>query len=184
MALRFDFKPGPQQSVEATRYFMLLGAELLQAYLPPLDPKQLLLTENGHPPLALRIWSEHHLSQERMTDLLPWIRALAEGMDKLSRHPGDLEEAQYLTRMWMSSRHREETFFIEKLNRAHAFTTDEDVELSIGVVGGETVMLSARNVMFMKIGQGLFGLSLARTGSYVVEQVGAREPMPVHARRA
>lgn len=170
--------------MEASRYFMMLGTDLLSSYLPPLDPKQLLFTEPGHEPLPLRIWSAQGLVYDRVQELLPWVRSLAKSLDTLSRRPGHEEDVVPLIKEWMAVRHAEDTFFIEVLNPAHAFSPDEDNEISIGVVAGETVMLSARNVMYVKLESGLYGLSVARVGSYLVEHVAGEEHAPLFLRRA
>lgn len=175
MALRFNFKRGTQQSMEASHYFMMLGTDLLTSYLPPLEPKQLLFTEPGHEPLPMRIWCAEGLAHDRVQELLPWVRSLSTSLDTLSRRPGHEEDVVPLIKEWMDARHAKDTFFIEVLNPAHAFSPDEDNEMSIGVVAGETVMLSARNVMYVKLEPGLYGLSVARVGSYLVEHIAGEE---------
>ncbi|MEO8589133.1 MAG: hypothetical protein ABI432_07190 [Flavobacteriales bacterium] len=184
MELRFSFKPGSRQSLEASRYFTLLGADLLNAHLPPYEPLQFLLTEDHGSPLPLRIWTAQPHVRYRLGILIPWVRQVSEGMRALGRYESDVQEVMEFITAVMATRHAEETAFVESLNPEHAFTPDEDNELSIGLVGGETVMLSARNVMFTKISSGLFGLSVARMGSFLIEQVGRAEVMHVHVHRA
>lgn len=184
MTLRSSFQPGLQQSLEASRYFMTLAADLLNDHLPPMDPKQFLVTRNSQETIPLRIWAGGNMTDDHILELLPWVRAAKDGIITLEHRSVPEEEVERIVWSWATTRRTGETFFIEMLNPAHAFTPDENNELSVGVIGGETVMVSARNVMYVKLGPGVFGLSVARKGSYLFEHIGREELSAVHLRRA
>lgn len=176
MALRITFEPGPQQSVEASRYFTEVSSDIMSSSLPVVEPRHLLFMEKGQAPLPLRVWSSHNSIQDGISSFVPWLREVAEGMRTLGRQ-SDIGGAMELARTWLKARHMEGDLFVEMLNPAHAFTEDENNELSVGIVSGETVMLSARNVMFAKLSPGIFGLTVAGMGSWLIEQFEGKEPV-------
>lgn len=182
MALTFHFKAGAQQSREAGQYFSQVANELLETGLADLEARQLVLTEDGQEPMPLRIWTTKEPTSDDLGELVPWIRTIQADMHGLSIRGTDLTRAIDMMKRWVVQRHGEQNFFAEMLDPAHAFTADEDNTLSIGVLGGETVMLSARNVMFIKLGADQFGLAIARKGSFLIERSAEKEQ--VHARRA
>ena len=169
MALCINFEPGPQQAYQASRYFTEVNAELLGTCLPPVEPRQLLIIEKGSPPVPVRVWSAESSVQDELADLLPWLRQLTHDVRTLGR-TADMARAMELATSWSHARPEQKNLFLELLNPAHAFTYDENAELSLGIMAGETVMLSARNIMFAKLSAGLFGLSVAGLGSLLIEQ--------------
>lgn len=182
MALTIHFKAGAQQSREAGRYFSEVGNELLETGLQNLEARQLVLTEDGQEPMPLRIWTAQEPSSDDLGELVPWIRMVSAEMAEISKRGADLNKVADMLKQWIGTRHGDRNFFAEMLDPAHAFTEDEDNVLSIGVIAGETVMLSARNVIFMKLGPDQFGLAVASKGSFLIERTTEREH--VHARRA
>lgn len=182
MALTFNFKAGDQQSREAGQYFSQVANELLETGLSDLEARQLVLTEDGQEPMPMRIWTSKEPTSDDLSELVPWIRTIQTDMHGLSGRGSDLNKAIDMIKRWVLERHGEQSFFAEMLDPAHAFTADEDNTLSIGVLGGETVMLSTRRVMFIKLAADQFGLAIARKGSFLIERSDEREP--VHARRA
>ncbi len=182
MAFTFHYKAGAVQSREAGRYFSLVGNELLESGIADLEARQLVLTEDGQEPMPLRIWTATEPTSEDLAELVPWIRSVRTDMHDLAKRGGDLTKTPDMVQRWMRMQHGAKTFFAELLDPAHAFTDDEDNALSLGVIGGETVMLSARNVIFMKLASDQFGLAIANKGSFLMERVTEREQ--AHARRA
>jgi len=174
MALRITFEPGPKQSLEASRYFSDVSADILTAALPSVEPRHILYMQNGKAPLPMRIWATQMSDQQRLTGFMDWVRQVAKGMFALG-HRSDIAATMELAQTWLQQRHTQGDLFVEMLDPAHAFTPDENNELSIGIVDGETVMLSARNVMFAKLSAGLFGLTVAGMGSWLIEQLDRKE---------
>jgi hypothetical protein len=182
MAITFHFKAGAQQSREAGQYFSQVANELLETGLHDLEARQLVLTEDAQEPMPMRIWTTKEPTPDDLGALVPWIRSLLVDMGRLSERGSDLSKAVAMVKQWVQERHGEQSFFAEILDPAHAFTADEDNTLSIGVFGGETVMLSARNIMFIKLASDQFGLAVANKGSFLIER--NKAPELVQARRA
>jgi hypothetical protein len=182
MALTFHFKAGAEQSREAGQYFSLVGNELLETSLRDLDARQLVLTEDGQEPMPLRIWTATEPTTEFLGEIVPWIREVKAVLYTMGKRGAELQRVTAKVKQWIELHHGEQSYFAEILDPAHAFTDDEDNVLSIGVVAGETVMLSARDVIFMRLTQDQFGLAIANKGSFLIER--GAESEPVHARRA
>ncbi|MBL7952771.1 MAG: hypothetical protein JNM62_13750 [Flavobacteriales bacterium] len=182
MAFTFHFKAGAAQSREAGRYFSSVGNEVLGSGIEGLEPRQLVLTEDGHEPMPLRIWSANEPTSTELTALVPWLRTVRGEMGQMAKRDADLTDVPVIVTRWTDTAHGVQTFFAELLDPAHAFTDDEDNTLSVGVVAGRTVMLSARNVIFMKLDPERFGLAIANKGSFLIESVA--EQMHAQARRA
>lgn len=182
MALTFTFKAGAQQSREAGQYFSQVASEMLETGLGDMAPCQLVLTEDGMEPMPLRIWTGNEPTSEDLADWVPWIRSVHAQMHDIGSRKADLGLATQAAERWVQERHMETTFFAEILHPAHAFTPDEDNTLSVGILGGETVLLSSRNVMFMKLATDQFGLAIAQRGSFLIERISPDRQ--AHARRA
>lgn len=151
---------------------MELAADLLSGFLPTVEPRRMLLLEDGHDPLPLRIWDAMPSMRNQLAAMIPWLRDTAEQTRMLGQHgKKDVKYALELARTWMGLRHAEGAAFLEMLNPAHPFTDDECNELSVGILQGETVMLSARNVLFVKVSTGLYGLTVAGWGSFLFERI-------------
>lgn len=170
MALTFHYKAGEAQSRAAGRYFELVATELLGTRLDGLDARPLVITQDDEQPMPLRLWSTSDPTPENLGDLVPWIRQVHSEMHDLGLRATRPSMAAAFAQQWMETRHGDRTFFAEMLDPAHAFSPDEDNVLSVGVIGGETVLLSARNVMFVKLARDQFGLAIASKGSFLIER--------------
>lgn len=182
MAFTFHFKAGAAQSRDAGLYFSQVGNEILASGLETLEARQLVLTEDGHEPMPLRLWSAHEPTGEDLGSMVPWIREIRHELFRIATAQVEPLATHDMVQRWLTTPHATDTFFAELLDTAHAFTTDEDNTLSIGVVAGETVMLSARDVIFMKLSPDQYGLAIANEGSYLIERV--PDSAQHHARRA
>lgn len=181
MALTFHFKAGEAQSREAGHYFGLVANEILVTGLGDLEARQIVITQDEQPPMPLRLWAADEPTPEELGELAPWIRRVHADMHSLRMPESRVPTITALMQRWVETRHGDRTFFAELLDPAHAFTPDEDNVLSLAVIGGEAVMLSTRNVMYVKLDRDRFGLAIAGKGSFLIERVSGNLP---HAQRA
>ncbi|MFZ1687071.1 MAG: hypothetical protein WAU70_06605 [Flavobacteriales bacterium] len=182
MALRYSFEPGAQQSLKACEYFNMLGNDLVETYASEVEARRYWLGQVGYAQQPVRVWSKKDTGSDRVLELLPWMRSLLGAMTALA-DPHFNEDVLEVMRRWMDIHLGEDTMFIELPHRHQAFTDEEVLALTIGITGGETVLLSAPNVMFIKLEKDLFGLSVANAGSYLVERLLAKEVEPAYMRR-
>lgn len=171
MALTFHYKAGEAQSRAAGHYFGLVANELIGAGLGDLDAQHLMITQEHEPPMPLRLWANSDSTPETLGTLAPWIRQVHADLHDLGTLHTRPSLVAPLVHGWMAPCHEDRTFFAELLDPSHPFTPEEDNVLSVGVIGGETVLLSARDVMFVKLAAHQFGLAIASQGSYLIEQV-------------
>lgn len=161
------FRPGHQQSLDATTYFQELAGELLHTYLPEMSPTQFLVDTEGVSSLPLRLWSAHAEPYAQVAERLDWIRSQLDYASRFRSGSVARADVERFGEGLFNEQSGTATFFIEVLDTAHPFTMDEANELSIAIVGGHVVMLSAMNVMYMEVEPGVFGLSIANHGSYL-----------------
>ncbi|MEO8068302.1 MAG: hypothetical protein ABI599_11470 [Flavobacteriales bacterium] len=183
MALRYDFQPGPKQSLDACSYFSLLGNEMVDSYVTNMEPRQYLMGQAGYATQPVRVWSRKHTGPGRMYELLPWIRTVMKETRKMTSGKGG-EDVVGTVHTWMDTQHAEDTLFIELPHPQDAFTPKEVLAHTIGIIGGETVLLSAHNLMSVKLEADLFGLALANVGSYLVERLHGSAYEHAYIRRA
>ncbi len=172
MGLRYSFLPGVRQAAEAASYFCDVAAELVAAQAGVMEPRQFMVVKDHGSQLPLRTWSRGGVIGEALPDLVPWLRELLAARARFRQEAVDEEGLRGFLRGLLEKDHGTATFFIEVLNPAHAFTTDECNELSIGVVGGRLVMISARNFIGVELCNGLFGASISGYGSMQCEAQG------------
>lgn len=83
MALKYAYKPGRKQSMQANAYFLSLASEVLENSIADMDPTQYLFEDLGSQSPALRVWSANG-KRVQVPDMLPWLRAVSTGLDQLS----------------------------------------------------------------------------------------------------
>ncbi len=182
MSMSVTFKPGSQQSYAASDYLSDLASDLVSAFIADMDARQYLVGDVSTGGLAVRIWSSWALDESEVLELLPWVRSLDRDLYLLEQGAAGSEGVSGIIGEWLSLRHGVSAFFVEVLLPDQAFSPEEQLRLSIGVIGGMTVMISAPSVMFVEQSPGLFGLSIAGQGSYLIET--ERVKQAVGVRRA
>lgn len=173
MELRISFKPGMKQSFTAARYFNGMAEEALQDSIARLTPRQYLITLPDDDKLRLRIWSLEEYDEERTQQAVAWLHGLHEDVNALVTSDRRDEQLGEIISLWLAAEIGQESFFIEELNGPPTGKPESDPELTLGVLGGQLVLLSTESIMFARLQPGVFGLSLARYGSYLIEQENA-----------
>jgi hypothetical protein len=184
MSLALSFKPGMQQAYAAFGYLSDLASELVSVFIADMDPRQYLVGNASQGGLALRIWSTRPMEESEVLELLPWIHSLDRDLHVLAQGPAEVDKVHEVVQKWTTLRHGVSAFFVEVLHPEQAFSPEEQLRLSIGVIGGTSVMISAPSVMYVEQGPGLFGLSLAGQGSYLIEQLEGARHQHERVRRA
>ncbi len=179
MALHLTFKVGKRQSFQAVRYFSQVASDMVAEFSPGMRTQRFVI--QGEREMPLRIWSIAGLMEEHVLALLPWIRQVGKDIRRLENITTSMDQVQEIVEDWAAARQGATSLFIEQLNPAHAFTSDENLDLTLGILGGETVLISAPRTMYVKQEFGLYGLAVAGQGSYLVEEHG-REKIPVQRR--
>lgn len=173
MELRISFKPGMKQSFTAARYFNGTAEEALQDSIARLTPRQYLITLPDDDKLRLRIWSLEEYDEERTQHAVAWLHGLHEDVNALVTSDRRDEQLGEIISLWLAAEIGQESFFIEELNGPPTAKPEGDPKLTLGVLGGQLVLLSTESIMFARLQPGIFGLSLARYGSYLIEQQNA-----------
>ncbi|MCB9184915.1 MAG: hypothetical protein H6591_13480 [Flavobacteriales bacterium] len=181
MELRISFKPGMKQSFTAARYFNGTAEEALQDSIARLTPRQYLISLPNDDKLRLRIWSKEEYDEERTQHAVAWLQGLHEDVDAIVRSERRDERLGEIISLWIASENEQESFFIEELKGPPGEQPEDDPRLTLGVLGGQLVLLSTESIMFARLQPGVFGLSLARYGSYLIEQ---ERPVPRLMKRA
>lgn len=181
MELRITFKPGLKQSFTAARYFNGTAEEALQDSIARLTPRQYLITLPDDDKIRLRIWSMEEYDEERTQAAVAWLHGLHEDVNALAHDANRDARLGDIVSLWLAAEIGQESFFIEELNSDPSGKPEADPKLTLGVLGGQLVLLSTETIMFARLQPGIYGLSLARYGSYLIEQ---EAPEPRQMRRA
>jgi hypothetical protein len=143
MSLALSFKPGMQQSYAAFGYLSELASELVSVFIADMEPRQYLVGNAAKGGLALRIWSTRAMEEAEVLELMPWVHSLAKDLHALEQGTIEVDEVHGILQKWVTTRHGVSAFFVEVLHPEQAFSSEEQLRLSIGVLGGTSVMLSA-----------------------------------------
>ncbi|MCB0765304.1 MAG: hypothetical protein KDB84_11395 [Flavobacteriales bacterium] len=171
MPFRVSFKAGMKQSLLAARYFSATAAEVMDGVITGLTERQYAIGINANEQLRLRIWSEDEFLEEDMQELVEWLRGVHRDIVLLHRHGLKECELPELLKDWFTLRSQGRSFFLEQLDPETQDINKADPVLSLGVMAGHAVMVSTNTLMFTELERGMFGLSIARHGSYLLEQV-------------
>lgn len=173
MAFRISFRSGIKQSLQATRYFRSVADGLTVALIPAMRPRQYMVGFPSGEILPLRVWSIADRFDGHLDALLDWLSTLHRDIRALHRGGTRTRELQRMVRNWLDIHCEGETFFLEQFppSRSSSFDPDGSPDLSIGVLGGHTVMVSSNTVMYVRLEDDVYGLSLARHGSYLLEKL-------------
>jgi hypothetical protein len=177
MALHYAFKPGREQSMQANAYFRLLASDFVERGILDMEPTQYFFEEEERPPMTLRVWTGSG-NTVRLREMLPWLRAVCAGLARLEKSE---DSVPAVIPPLMRSTDPSATCFIEMLEAESAFTKQERNILSVGVLAGESVLLSTMNVLFVRLAEGLHGLSIFDQGSWLIEDVPSDRSFAMHA---
>ncbi len=167
--MRISFKPGMEQSQQAARYFHDQVGSLVEAMLDGLDEH--LYRINGHDgrSLQLRTWSTAELQEDELHalfDRLLAMRADIHGLELAAHTPDHLA---HVVDDWLAVHLGGADLFVEVAIEDPATGTAQQPEFSLGMMRGRSVMVSTNTLLFTWLEEGIFGLSLAGHGSYLLE---------------
>lgn len=173
MTFRISFRSGIKQSFQATKYFRSVAEGLTNMFIPTLEPRQYVVGFPTGEMLPLRVWSSVKGLDDRLDELLEWVGSLHRDIRSLHRGATRDRELQHMVRNWLDIHCDGETFFLEQFppSRSPEFDDEAAPDLSIGVLGGHTVMVSTDTLMYVRLDDDVYGLALARHGSYLLEEV-------------
>lgn len=183
MAFRISFRSGIRQSFQATKYFRSVADALTGALIPSMSPRQFVVGFPTGEMLPLRVWSITDRIDEHLDALLDRLSAVHRDIRALHQGGAHARDLQRMMRNWLDIHCEGETFFLEQFppSRSSSFDPEGSPDLSIGVLGGHTVMVSSKTVMYVQLEDDVFGLSLARHGSYLLEKLpDSKDGLPPH----
>lgn len=172
MSLRLSFKPGALQSLHAADYFNGAATALLEGWVERLEQHTYLLDAEDGGTMHLRVWSEAEHDEERLHRLFVWLMIIHEDLRKLGEGRPQDEQVRRMLANWLALRHGGGSFLVEQSVLPAGGAVDERMELSCGVLGGRTVLVSTESLMFTRLHEGIYGLTVAGRGSYLVEDEG------------
>ena len=184
MDFRVSFKSGTKQSLQAAGYFSSAAEEAMEGVIAGLTARQYVINLHDDSKLRLRIWSNAILDEQDMPELLAWLQGIHKDVILLhddARHDSRLP---HMVENWTMARHGGVNFFMEQFDGEAPESPDTVADLSIGVLGGRTVMISTNTFMFTQLQDGVHGLAIANKGSYLIEKVSGEKAAVQHFRRA
>lgn len=172
MPLHITFKPGRKQSHAAARYFHGAVESLVENTMDGLELRRYRISGPEGTALLLGIWSVDELGQATLHELFDWLSDVRHDLQTLREGPDQLPE---LATNWLTQRLGGVDLLVELTVEVPGATVDGQVELSLGVVRGRSVMISTDTLLFTWLEQDIFGLSMADHGSYLLEVVESDE---------
>lgn len=169
MSLRVSFKPGALQSLQAADYFTGAASTLLEGWVERLEQHVYLFDAEEGGTTSLRVWSEAEHDEAHLQHLLVWLMIVREDLQRLGEGRPQEEEVRGMLANWLALRHGGGSFLVEQALLPAGGSSGERLELSCGVLGGRTVLVSTGSLMFTRLNEGLYGLTVAGRGSYLVE---------------
>lgn len=170
--LRVTFEPGATQSQQAAQYFTGAVGALVDGWLDRMEERIYTIDAEEGVTVHLRIWSEAEFGAEELHHLFTWLLILREDADRLQEGVPHNERVARMVDNWLAVRHNGSGFFVEQWVERPEAPPAERPQLSLAVVGGRTEMFSTDNLLFTRLHDGFFGLTLAGHGSYLLEVVG------------
>jgi hypothetical protein len=175
MDLQLSFKPGREQSRAAARYFTSIRKELQHRHTGSLAPREFLFLNDVLPPMRMRVWSTLELTMEALQEIVPWVRRVTGLVDRLSAEPESGMNVEQFVRTAIWPPRVLGTIFMERLYNNDPFTLEADPVVTVGVVNGDTVLLAGSAVSYVALSPRMYGLCVAPTGSFLIEQVQEEE---------
>lgn len=169
MGLRLSFKPGALQSLQAADYFNGAAGTLLEGWVERLEQHTYALGIEDGGTMQLRVWSEAEHDEQQLHHLIVWLMIVHEDLRKLGEGRPQEDQVRRMLANWLALRHGGGSFLVEQSVLPAGGASGERVELSCGVLGGRTVLVSTDSLMFTRLHEGVYGLTVAGRGSYIVE---------------
>lgn len=183
MDFRVSFKSGTKQSLQAAGYFSSTAEEAMEDVLAGLTARQYAISLHDGSTLRLRIWSSAIFDEQDMPELLEWLQGIHKDIILLHGEVKHQDLLPQIVENWLTTRHGGVNFFMEQSDGDEPGSPEAMADLSIGVLGGRTVMISTDTFMFTQLQDGVHGLAIANKGSYLIEQVSSTHAVQ-HLRRA
>lgn len=178
MALRISFKPGLKQSQQAARYFHDTVGTLVEAMLDGLEERIYRISAEDGRCLQLRTWCSKELQEDELHSLFEWLlslRADIHGLELGDQAPADLAQ---VVGSWLDVRLDGADLFVELAIEHPDTRVAELPEFSLGMLRGRSILVSTNTLLFTWLEEGMFGLSLAGHGSYLLELEQVRSNAP------
>ncbi len=169
MAVRITFKPGMKQSQQAARYFHDTVGGLVEALLDGCQEHHFRITAEQDTALQLRIWSATAPDQEELHGLMDLLLLLRADMRTLLEEQGGQAKVAQLATNWLSVHLGGADLYAELSIEASGTDADTRTEFALGLVHGRCAMISTDTTLFTWLDEGIFGLTVAGRGSYLVE---------------
>lgn len=174
MELRITFEPGAMQSLQAASYFNGVIAHTVEPWLQQWQGRVYAMEMGEGPRLRWSVWSEEEWTAEELSSLFVWLLILREDVERLQGEGIDEGDVGHMVRNWSALRHNGRSFFLEESLLDEEGRTAATPRLTMGVLCGRTVMVSTDQVLFTGLDEGLHGLAVAGRGSYLLEDLAAR----------
>ncbi len=171
MDLHMSFKPGCEQWRAASRYFTMVRKDIQRTHMARLEPREFLFMNDVLPPLRLRIWSSVEMTVEALQELIPWVRKVTGLVDQLSAEPTSGMNVRQFVRTAIWPPRLMGTIFMERLHDHDPYTLEAGPVVTVGVVNGDTVLLAGSAVSYVALAPHMYGLSVAQSGSFLIEHV-------------
>gem|GEM_PF-1145713 len=169
MALRISFKPGMKQSQQAASYFHDTVGSLVEAMLDGLQERIYRISADDGRCLQLRTWCSKELQEEELHALFEWLLILRADIHGLELGPQAPDDLSQVVGNWLDVRLDGADLFVELAIEHPETGVAELPEFSLGMLSGRSVLVSTNTLLFTWLEDGIFGLSLAGYGSYLLE---------------
>lgn len=169
MALSISFKPGMKQSQQAARYFHDTVGSLVEAMLDGLEERMYRISADDGRSLQLRTWCSKELKEDELHALFEWLLTLRADIHGLELGPQAPDDLAQVVGSWLDVHLGGADLFVELAIEHPETGVAELPEFSLGMLRGRSVLVSTNTLLFTWLEEGIFGLSLAGHGSYLLE---------------
>jgi hypothetical protein len=171
MSLRITFKPGKSQSLQAAHYFNGAAVNLVEDRVSRCEERLFVMDTGEGATIQLRIWSDVEFGGAELHHLFVWLAIVREDMDRLGTGPVDPDMVRRMVANWLAVRHGGRDLYMEESVLEHGGVAEERTLISLYVEKGRTEMLSGEGLMFTRLMDRTYGLTIGGHGSYLVEAV-------------
>lgn len=168
--MRISYKSGAMQSLQAASYFNDAVGTMVEGWLERTEERLYAIDTEEGGEVQLRIWSSMDIGAEDLHRLMVWLTIVQEDLERAHEIGSEAGRLEQLVKNWLAVRHDAADLFIEQATLKPGATVAL-AQLSMLILGGRTVMVSSDSLMFTRLHEGVFGLTLAGRGSYLLEDV-------------
>jgi hypothetical protein len=173
---RIHHQPGSAQFHQAMAYFRSLIGDTLDSRGPSLECGQYMLTIDEKSDVPVRVWHPRDAATMGLLaegfilarDIATAVRRIVRDRERPGSLSADLDELPH------HSGGQRPTFFFELLEPRHAFSPKERSRLFFGVIEGELGFVDSRRLRLVRLQQGLYGMAVRGSGSYLIEMDGTK----------